>query len=392
MVVESERAYLDHAAASPLSREVRDVMARIAQRDFGDPESLHDWARGPAAVLDEGRSAVSALIGAAAASGYVVFTSGAVESRNLAVKGVAAALGTDRPHLVASRVDHPATLAAYRTLARSGARITLIDVDAAGRVAAGDLAAAVDGEPALVTICHGQAEIGAVADVPALVDAVRARAPHTAIHLDAGLTAGVVPVAAASWDVDLVSVGGASVGAPRWIGALWVREGRRLHPMIEGDAREFGKRAGDQDVPAVAALGVAARAAAAGMDGRQARLHDLAGLLARGLLAVEGVRLNGPPVGERLPGHVQVSVEGAEAEALTLLLATRGVACSPGSACGAAGKASPVLEAIGLAPPWTHSAVLFTLAVDTTEDEVDLATRRFTEAVADLRAMRPRAG
>ncbi len=389
MVVDTERAYLDHAAAGPLAPPVRAAMARFVDADFGNPESLHDWARAPARVLEDARTALAALIGATA-PGYVVFTSGDVEARNLAVKGVAAARRADGSHLVTSAVDHPATLAVHRTLGRDGLDVTLVAVDAQGRVDPQDLANAVRDDTVLVTIAHGQAEIGTIADVPALVAAVRARRPEVTVHLDACLTAGVLDVDAAAWDVDLVSMGGASIGGPRWIGALWVREGCRLHPLIEGGVQEFGKRGGHHDVPAIAGLAVAADLAAGTMDERRARLDTLTATLAAELLSLEGVRLNGPPVGERLPGHLQVSVEGAEAEALTLLLATKGVACSPGSACDAAGKASPVLEAIGLEPPWTHSAVLFTLGDATTAAEVALAGRRFREAVTELRAMRPR--
>jgi len=363
-------------------------MAPFLTTHFGDPEALHDWARAPADALTDARDAVTALIGADALAGSVVFTSGDVESRNLAVKGtIAAARGATG--LVASVVDHPAVVATHRTLERAGHRISLVPVDRTGRVEPATLAAALDDDTALVTIGHGQAEIGAVADVPALVAAVRDRRPDAVVHLDACTTAGVLPVHAADWDVDVVSTGGASMGAPRWVGAVWVREGTRLHPLIEGGVNEHGKRGGRQDVPAIAGMGRAAHIAAGTMATRRTHLDDLSARLAAALLAVDGVRLNGPPVGERLPGHVQVSVDGAESEALTLLLATLGVACAPGSACSASGKAAPVLEAIGLVPPETHSAVLFTLSPTTTAAEVDLAGERFGDAVARLRAMGP---
>jgi cysteine desulfurase len=172
---------------------------------------------------------------------------------------------------------------------------------------------------------------------------------------------------------------------------LWVREGTRLHPLIEGGLQEHGKRGGAHDVPGIVGLGEAARLAAVEMDARAAHMSTLAERLIKRLLRVPDVRLNGPRHG-RVPGHVQVSAGGVEGEMLTLALATRGVAASPGSACSAAGKASPVLEAIGLEAPWTHSAVLFTLAPSTTAAEVDRGAEAFAEAVAALRAMSPLPG
>jgi cysteine desulfurase len=209
------------------------------------------------------------------------------------------------------------------------------------------------------------------------------------VLVDAGETAGLVPVDAAGWDADAVVIGGGPVGAPPWTGALLVRPGARLHPLIGGGLQEGGKRAGAEDVPGIVALGAAARIAREEMDDRTARIRALAETLTAGLLAVPDVRLNGAR-SDRIPGHVQVSAGWVEGEALTLALAARGVAVSPGSACTVhGGKAAPALEAIGLEPPWTHSAVLFTLRHTTTEDEVARAVAAFAESVAALRAMSP---
>jgi cysteine desulfurase len=207
--------------------------------------------------------------------------------------------------------------------------------------------------------------------------------------VDAGETAGLVPVDIAALGADALVVGGGPVGGPAWSGALVVRPGARLHPLIEGGLQEGGKRAGAEALPGIVALGAAAEIAAAEMSARAARMHELTERLLAGLLAVPDVRLNGPRE-RRIPGHVQVSAGRVEGESLALAMATRGVAVSPGSACTAhGGKASPTLEAIGLEPPWTHSAVLFTLRASTTEAEVDRAVAAFAEAVAALRAMSP---
>lgn len=386
MVEHDLGAYLDHAAATTIDPRVRRAMAPFIDPQFANPEGLHDWAREPADAIERARVGVAALIGAE--PGGVIFTSGDTESRNLAVKGVAGANVHRGGHIVVSAIDHPATLAPARTVTRATGAMTTVDVDGEGRIDPEDLAAAVRDDTVLVNIVHGQPEIGTVQDVPALIRAVRSRHPDVAIHVDAGATAGLVPVDAAAWDCDLVSLGGGSLLGPRWAGALWVREGTRLHPLIEGGLQEGGKRGGAHDTPAIVGLGTAARLAGDELDRRATHMTALAEGLIDRLLAVPDVRLNGPRHG-RIPGHVQVSAGWVEGETLVLALAGRGVAASPGSACSAAGKASPVLEAIGLEAPWTHSAVLFTLAPSSSERDVDIAASAFADAIAALRAMSP---
>ena len=376
--------YLDHAAATPLDRRVREAMAPFLDDAFGSPSSLHDWGRRPAEALERARRQVAELVGAD--EDGVIFTSGAVEARNLAVKGLLAGNRAIGRHVVASAVEHPATLAACRTAGRAGARLDLVAVDREGRVAPGDLAAAMREDTALVALVHGQPDIGTLQDVPALAAAARAARPAARVAVDAGETAGLVPVDMDAMDTDALVV---ALGAPPWAGALVVRPGARLHPLIEGGIEEGGKRAGAEALPAVVGMGAAAEIARAEMAARSARMEALGERLIAGLLAVPDVRLNGPRRG-RIPGNVHVSAGWVEGESLALAMAARGVAVSPGSACTAhGGKAAPTLEAIGLEPPWTHSAVLLTLGRKTTEADVDAAVAAFADAVAALRAMSP---
>jgi cysteine desulfurase len=386
MVDDLPAVYLDHAAAAPLDPRVRAAMLPFLTVEFASPDSLHELARGPAEALERARQAAGALVGGDPDG--IVFTAGDTEARNLAVKGVAAANRYLGGHLVLSAVEHPATVAACRTVTREHGALTTVPVDAEGRIDADALRSAIRDDTVLVSLVHGQPEIGTVQDVAGLVRAVRARRADVPVHVDAGATAGLVPVDVAAWGCDLVSFGGASMSGPRWAGALWVRPGTRLHPLIEGGLQEHGKRGGPHDMPGIAGFGAACALAAVDLPARAERMGALADRLIERLLAVPGVRLNGPRRG-RVPGHVQVSAGGVEGETLTLALAARGVACSPGTACSAAGKASPVLEAIGLEPPWTHSAVLFTLGPATDAADVDAAAAAFADAVAALRAMSP---
>ncbi|MGD9697075.1 MAG: cysteine desulfurase family protein [Thermoleophilia bacterium] len=380
-------AYLDHASASPLDPRVLEEMLPFLGPRFGSPGSLHDLAREPAAAVERARERVADLIGAR--PDEVVFTSGATESRNLAVAGLLSANRGLGRHAAASAVEHPATLAALRAAAREGGALDLAGVDAQGRIVAGALAAAVGPRTALVAIVHGQPDVGTLQDVPALIAAARAARPDVRVVVDAGATAGLVPVDVRAWGADAVVLGGGPIGAPPWTGALWVRPGARLRPLIAGGLQEAGKRAGAENVPGIVALGAAAAIARDEAADRLALIRAREERLLEGLLAVPDVRLNGPREG-RIPGHVHLSAGWVEGESLTLALAADGVAVAAGSACTAyAAKGSPVLEAMGLSAPWTQSSILLSLRHTTTDEEVDRAVAAFASCVERLRRMSP---
>ncbi len=381
------RAYLDHAAATPLDPRIVVVAQRFLGEEFGSPDGLHDAARRPSEALRRSREQIAGMIGAEPEE--IILTSSGTESLNLGVKGLFAANRGLGGRIVATSVEHPATLAAARTATRAGGELTTVAVDGEARLRAEHLAAAVEEDTALVVVAHGQADVGTLQDLPALVGAVRGRRPDARILIDATATAGLVPIDVEALGADALAVAGPSLGAPGWSGALWVRAGARLHPLIEGGVQEGGKRAGEPSLPGAVALGAAAALAEAEMGARRRRLVPLTERLVDGVLSVPDVRLNGPRSG-RIPGNVHVSVAGVEGESLALALATRGVAVSPGSACTAhAGKASPVLEAMGLEAPWTLSAILMTASWTTAAPEIDHAIAAFADSVATLRALSP---
>lgn len=379
-------AYLDHASAWPLSPDVQREMARWIAHP-GSPMALHEQARGPADAVAAARERVAALVGWEPEA--VIFTAGATEARNLAIKGVLAAAREDEPVIACDPLAHASTLAVARSATRHGGEVRMAPVDGEGRVDPGELAGQCHGA-GLAVITHGQAEVGTVRDAALHAAAVR-DASDAVIVLDAEETAGLVPLHD-GLGADLVVIGGRTLGGPVWSGALLVRPGTRIHPLIEGGLEEGGKRGGPHDVPAIAGLGLAAAEARAHMTDRVARMREAGVALAQGMLQVPHTRLNGPPVNspERLPGHVQVSARGVEGEAVALAMAARGVAVSPGSACTfGAGKASPVLEAMGLDDEQARSAVLVTAGPGTSHQEVDQAVRAYAEAVESLRAMAP---
>lgn len=358
-------------------------MARALREGWASPSASHGPGAAAAAIVEEGREAVGALVGADPEE--IVFTAGATEARVTAVRGLLAGAGGG--HAVGSPLEHPAVRWALDVAAEGW---TAVAPDGEGGLAPDDVAAACRPETALVALHHGQADIGAVQDVRALVATARAAAPGARVHVDAAETAGVLPLDVVAIGADAVTLGGAAMGGPPWAGALWVRPGARMHPLVGGGLQEHGKRAGAEDVPGIAGLGAAARAARSGMGARAAARRALAARLLAGLEALPGVRRTGPPPEARLPGHVSVAVAGVTGETLALALAGRGVCCAPGSACsGEPGKASPALVAIGLAPPWSHSGVLFTLGPEVTPEEVESALAVVPGVLATLRSMSP---
>ncbi len=378
-------AYLDHASGWPPSTAVREAMAHWIDVATS-PMALHERARGPAEMVERSRAAVAALAGWDPAT--VILTSGATEARNLAMKGSLSARGITAPVIALDPLAHAASLAAARSLTRDGGRVELAQVGPEGDVTPAHMAAAAAGAD-LVVVTHGQAEVGCVRDAAALVAAARQAAPDAVVVLDAEETAGLLPLPDAL-GADLLVVGGRSLGGPAWSGALAVRPGTLLHPVIEGGLEEAGKRGGAHDLPAIAGLGAAAREALDAMPARARHMRETAARLAHALLEVPQVVLNGPATEHRLPGHVQVSARGVEGEAVALAMAARGVDVAPGSACTfGAGKSSPVLQAMGADDEVARGAVLMTVGPGTTDAEVREGAAAFAASVAALRAMAP---
>jgi cysteine desulfurase len=381
------RIHLDHATSTPLSPEILDAMVD-ALGITGSPDALYTEGAAASRTLADARANVAALIGAD--PDEVIFTAGPTEARNLAVKGLLSANSSLGRHAVASAIEHPAVMSALRSHARDGGETTFVGVGPTGIVDPAALARAVTNRTAVVSVHHAQHEIGTIQDIAALIAAVRDRRSEARIHVDAAESIGTRPIDVHRIGADAVSIGGTALGAPAWTGALWIRPGARLHPLIEGGAQEGGKRAGAVDLAGAVALGRCADIRRRNIDLHATRLAGLTRRLADLVLAVPDVRLNGPEPGARLPGHLQVSVLGITGESLALSLATRGVDVAPGSTCTAdAGKASPTLEAIGCGPDWTHAAILMTIGAATTRDEISRAGAAFAQAVADLRATSP---
>jgi cysteine desulfurase len=365
------RIYLDYNASTPIAPGVAAVMQRMLAEGFGNPSSSH-WAGQPArSAVETGRGQVAALLGCA--PGEIVFTSGGSESNNLALKGLFFAGKRSRAHIITTQVEHPAIVEPCRFLERLGARITWLPVDGTGRVNPEELRRAITPDTLLVSIMHANNEVGTIQ--PIAECAAIARAQGVPFHTDAAQSAGKIPTRVADLGVDLLTLAGHKFYAPKGIGALYVRAGTVLEPLIHGAPHEGGRRAGTESALLAGALGAAAVLARdLGPMERVRRLRDrLRESLAAGM--GERVVFHGHR-DEVLPNTLSVSFSGVTgAEVLSSL---EDVAASTGSACHSGRvELSPVLRAMRVPPEFGQGTVRFSLGRETTEEEI-------TEVVARL--------
>jgi cysteine desulfurase len=376
--------YLDHNATTPVDTRVLQALLPSLGRDFGNPSSAHAFAAAPRAALARARAQVAALIGASADE--IVFTAGGSEADALAIQGVVRAALSRRPdmvpHVVTQTTEHPAVLAACASLERDhGVAVTYLPVDRTGMVDPAAVEAALRVETVLVSLMAANNETGTLQPVGE-VGAIT-RAGGVLLHVDAAQAAGKVPVDVRSWGVDLLTVVGHKMYAPKGVGALYVAAGTALRPLVEGGGQERGLRAGTENVALAVALGEAADLARAELaTARPAALAGLRDLLERELVArLPGrVTLNGHRE-RRLPQTLNLSVAGVRGH--ELLEAVPEVAASTGSACHAGEDApSPVLTAMGLDPAQAMGAVRLSLGRWTTADDVLAAAELLAGAAA----------
>ena len=382
------RIYLDYNATSPVPAEVADAVSAALRDCPGNASSIHAFGQRAKAVLDEARASVARLIGADPAE--IVFTSGGTEADNLAVRGIAESRPDGaRPAIIVSAIEHEAVLNAARALHRRGWPVTLLPAGPSGVVDVEDLARALDAAgghpPALVSVMLVNNELGTVQPVKAL--AALARARGVPFHTDAVQAVGRVPIDVRELGVDLLSIAGHKFGAPKGVGALWVRRGLALQPQFVGGRQERGRRAGTENTPAIEGMRVAAEVAARQLPSEAPRQAVLRDRLERGILErVPGTSVNGDPAA-RVPNTSNISFEGVEGESLVIGLDLEGIAVSTGSACSSGTlEPSHVLRAVGLPPARVEGAVRFSLGPATTAAEIDRVLEAVPAIVSRLRA------
>jgi cysteine desulfurase len=367
--------YLDYNATTPVDPRVAETALPYLTTYFGNPSSGHAYAEQPSRALAKARQQLAGLIGAQTAD--IVFTAGGSEADSLAIRGAALAYDRSAPAQVITQLsEHPAVLETCRALQRlHGVQVRYLPVDRDGLVDPAALAEALTPNTALVSIMAANNETGVLQPIAKLVDIAHARG--VLFHTDAAQAAGKIPIDAGAWGVDLLTIAGHKMYAPKGIGALYVRSGVRLEPLVYGGGQERGLRAGTESVALAVALGAAAHLARTELDtGGGDRIRLLRDLLHHRLevLLPGWVQLNGHR-DRRLPNTLNVSITGVTGD--VLLAATPGIAAATGSACHAGtSEPSPVLLAMGYDPGRARSALRLTLGRWTTRDEIEQAARQ----------------
>ncbi len=366
---ETAPIYLDHNATTPVLPEVVEAMLPYLHEHFGNPSSSHVYGRRARGAVEAARTQVASLIGADPSE--IVFTSGGTEANNLAIRGAAAAM-TGRNHIVTSVIEHPATAEPCRLLEQNGYEVTWLGVDETGRVRAEDMRSALTRRTALVTLMHANNETGTLQPIGEIAPAV-----HEAgalLHTDAAQSVGKVPVHVDELGVDLLSIAGHKLYAPKGVGALFVRKGVVLEPLLRGAGQERGLRPGTENVASIVGLGVACEIAAASLEQEAARVRALRDELWSLLkAAIPGVALNGHE-DLRLPNTLNVRFPGVRGSAV--LAGAPGIAASTGSACHEGGEsASSALIAMGLTEDKAIGSVRLSLGRATTCEDVQRAAQ-----------------
>ena len=381
-----KRAYLDNAAATQILPQVLEAMLPYFGDAYGNPQSLHDWGDQAREALDEARSKIAALIGAQPEE--IIFTGSGTEANNFAIKGLALARQSQGKHAVISAIEHFSVLHAAKTLEKWGFEVTQVPVDEHGLVDPKDVGKSIKEDTVLVSIMHANGEVGTIQPIAEIAKVVKKTG--ALFHTDAVASVGTIPVAVKELGIDALSLTPNQFYGPKGIGALWLKKGVRIMPILDGGVQEGGRRAGTENIPAIVGLGKAAEVAREEMASRMAHLSALRDRLIEGLLPrIEHTILTGHPT-QRLPGNASFCIEFIEGEAMLMLLSHQGIAASSGSACTSrALKASHVLTAMGIPAEIAQGSLLFSLGLENTEDDIDYVLEALPPIVDRLRQMSP---
>jgi cysteine desulfurase len=385
MNVSHMRVYLDYNATTPLAPDVVDAVVAATRDLFGNASSVHHFGQQAKAALDDARTAVATLIGADPSE--VVFTSGGTEADNFAIRGAAeVAELAGRRHLVASAIEHEAVLNTLKALARRGWRTSLVPVDQSGVVNPARVREAMADDTALVSVMHANNEIGTIQPIAEIAAVAHERG--ALMHTDAVQSAGKIPIDVKALGVDLLALSAHKLNGPKGAGALWVKRGTRMLPILTGGKHERSRRAGTENVPAIAGFGTAARLAASKMKTEGPRVEALRDRLEAGILgSVTGTAVNGA-VDRRVPNTTNISFDRVEAESLLIALDLEGIAVSTGSACSSGTlEPSHVLRAMGFPAHRTQNSLRFSLGLFSTEADVDRVVAVLPGLVEKLRGL-----
>jgi cysteine desulfurase len=382
-----KKIYMDHVAGKPVDPRVIEAIMPFIKDFYGNPSSIHSFGHGPKKALEEARAKIAKLINAEKHES-IIFTSGATESNNLAIKGVAYRNMDKGKHVIASSIEHMSVINPCKYLKTIGFDVTFLPVDKYGLVDLDSLERELREETVLVSIQYANSEIGTVQPIREISQIVHRKNAY--LHVDATAANGQIPIDVQKDGIDLLTLSSNDMYGPRGVGALYIRSGVHIEPIIHGGGQERGLRSGTENVPGIVGFGKAAEIAVNEMQAESERLSRLRDKLIKGLLeAIPYAFLNGHPT-NRLPDNAAVRFSFIEGESILLSLDMMGVAVSSGSACTAKTlEPSHVLLAIGLKHEEAHGSVLFTLGRQNTEDEVEYVIQIMPDIVKRLRAMSP---
>jgi len=380
--------YLDYNATTPIDPEVLNEMLPYLKKHFGNPSSSHIFGKAAKKGVEKARQRVASLLGCEISE--VIFTSGGSEANNMALKGVAETLsakGTSTSlragnHIITSQIEHPAILNPCRYLERKGFKVAYLPVDQYGMVDPADVRKAITSKTILITIMHANNEVGTIQPIAEIGEI--ARKHGILFHTDAAQTIGKIETKVNKLKVDLLSIAGHKFYAPKGVGALYIRKGLKLEPLVHGAGHEYGRRAGTENVASIVGLGKAAEIAWRDLKEYREKVFNLREKLYWRILdKIDGVKLNGHPT-QRLPNTLNLSFEGVDSE--ELLSKLKNVALSTGSACHAGHKdPSGVLLAMGMDRVRALGAVRFSLGKYTTKGDISQAAVAIAKSILDSR-------
>jgi cysteine desulfurase len=368
------RIYLDYNASTPIAPKVLEAMMPYLTSKFGNPSSSHSFGVECRAAIEQARERVANLLGCEASE--IVFTSGATESNNMVIKGIAKAAGKGN-HFITSQIEHPAVLEPCRHIERFGYKVTYLPVDKYGLVDPDALAKAIMPDTALISIMHANNEVGTIQDIAGLTKIASSR--NVPFHNDAAQSVGKISCRVSELGVDFLTVAGHKFYAPKGVGALYIKRGTKLPPMMHGAGHEHGMRPGTENLASIVGLGAACELAMPLLESEGPRQKKLGQRLFEGLKrAGLNVHLNGHPE-KKLPNTWNISFEGHDAAAVMEALG-KDIAVSPGAAChGDTVNASHVLVAMGVPDKLSRGAIRFSLGRETTEAEIDTVVEKLKQ-------------
>jgi cysteine desulfurase len=381
-----KRIYLDHNATTPITPEVLAAMLPYLTEEYGNASSIHAYGQNARGAVEQARSFVAALVGARVAE--IMFTSGGTESNNHAILGAVAAAPGKAKHVITSAIEHVAVLDPCRALAKNGIDLTVLPVDRDGLVNLEDLRTAIRPETVLITLMLANNEIGTIEPIEEIGKIAAERG--IVFHTDAVQAAGKIPIDVEKLGVDLLSISAHKFSGPKGVGALYIRKGTQLGPLMYGGHSERDRRPGTEDVAATAGIGKAAELALMGMRKESERVRGLRDRLEQGLLdRVPHSWVNGARA-PRVPNTANLTFPFVEGESMVIALDLKGIACSTGAACSSGAlEPSHVLMALGLAPEDARATLRLSLGHQTTEDEIDFALETIPPVIERLRLLSP---